>query len=348
MYGAGLIFIRVYKKEILSLAYLFFVGTAFGAIWIFYDNHDNHGKPVEQIGEALAFVEKHQIVEVIIAATPEPVEVIITATPEPLISRDIPKESWQTHAVKVKAVTHDRPQISIVIDDLGIVKSRTFDVIQLDAPLTLSFLPYAQGLQNITEYARTRGHELMVHLPMEPKGDKDPGPHALLTGGGDEKILQDLSFNLSQFDGYVGVNNHMGSAFTEYSRGLDLILTEVQNRGLLVLDSRTSQNSLLAKMATDRNIPNLTRDVFLDNERDVDYILGQLDKLEKLARKRGNAIAIGHPYRETIAALSLWLPTLKQKGIIVVPLSHLIKSKYHKIQVAQERPQSGGQASSAH
>ncbi|PCI32777.1 MAG: hypothetical protein COB54_06685 [Alphaproteobacteria bacterium] len=340
MHGAGLIFFRVYKKEILSLAYLFFVGSAFGAIWIFYDNHgkhDNHGTLAGTAGKDLAFEENHQIVEMVIAETANPVA-----------AGDIREEAWQTYAVRVEAIVQNHPQISIVIDDLGVVKGRTHEVIKLDAPLTLSFLPYAPDLQNITQFARVSGHELMVHLPMEPKGNKDPGPHALLTGVADEKILQDLAFNLSQFDGYVGINNHMGSAFTEYSRGLDLILDEVQNRGLLVLDSRTSQYSLLAKMATERDIPNLTRDVFLDNEQDVDYILGQLDKLEKMALRRGSAIAIGHPYGETIEALSRWLPTLKQKGIVVVPLSHLIKSKYHKIQVAQERRQSGGQASSVH
>lgn len=333
MYGAGLIFLRVYKKEILSLVYLFFVGSAFGAIWIFYGKQGTAGI---NTAEASVIVENPRIVELVMAEAEKPVALV-----------DKAKQAWQTYAVNMDGA-QDGPQISIVIDDLGVVKGRTLEVIKLDAPLTLSFLPYAQDLPTITQAARASGHELMVHLPMEPKGDKDPGPHALLTGVADEKILQELMFNLSQFDGYVGVNNHMGSAFTEDPRGLDLILDEVRNRGLLVLDSRTSQNSLLAKMATDRDIPNITRDVFLDNEQDVAYILGQLDKLEKMAQRRGNAIAIGHPYKETIQALALWLPTLKQKGIVVVPLSHLIKRKYHKIQMAQERSQSGGQASSVH
>ena len=317
----GIIFLWIYRKEVLSLAYLFLIGGAFGAIWIFYGRTS---------ANTLAFEEDHKIVEVVISHMAKPV-----------VKPKIIAEAWKTNAVGVAA--DDRPQISIVIDDLGVVKSRTFDIIKLDASLTLSFLPYAPDLKNMTRYAREQGHELMLHLPMEPKGDKDPGPHAMLTGVSDEKILAELSFNLAQFDGYVGLNNHMGSAFTENRRGLDLILKEVGKRGLLVLDSRTSKKSLFAGMAADRNIPNVTRDFFLDNEQDVDYILGQLKKLEKMALRRGSAIAIGHPYDETIAALSIWLPSLKEKGIVAVPLSALVKRKYQEIYMAK----GGGRSSSS-
>ena len=329
MRRAGIVFLWVYRKEILSLAYLFLIGGAFGAIWIFHDNNAGQGK------KALAFEENHEIIEVVIADVSKPVETI-----------KIIEETWKVNAVSVSAPIDDKPQISIVIDDLGLLKKRTLGVIKLEAPLTLAFLPYAQDLKDVTRYAKEQGHELMVHLPMEPKGDKDPGPHAMLTGVSKDKILEDLHFNLSQFEGYVGINNHMGSAFTEDSRGLDLILNEVHKRGLLVLDSRTSKKSLLAGMAADRNIPNITRDFFLDNKQDLGYILGQLAKLEEMAKRRGSAIAIGHPYAETIEALSEWLPTLNEKGITVVPLSHLIKRKYQKIFLAKDMA-GGGQASSS-
>lgn len=321
MNRTGIIFLWTYRKEALSLAYLFLIGVAFGAIWIF---HDSNSK------KALAFEENHNIVEVVIADTKKP-SVILKIPPKPF------EAAWKTHAVRVAAIAEDKPQISIIIDDLGVVRDRTLDIIKLAAPLTLSFLPYAPNLFDVTHLAKDQGHELMVHLPMEPKGDFDPGPHALLTHATDDKILQDLRFNLSQFEGYVGLNNHMGSAFTENRQGLDLILDEIQKRGLLVLDSRTSGKSLLAEMAAERNIPNVKRDIFLDNEQDEDYILNQLKKLEKMAMSRGHAIAIGHPYKVTIKVLSIWLPTLKEKGIAVVPLSQLVKNKYDKIQLAESR-----------
>lgn len=330
MKRAGIVFLWIYRKEILSLVYLFLIGGAFGAIWIFHDNNAGEAK------KEPVFEENHKIIAVVTADTEKPAKAMTTI-----------KEAWKVNSVRVAALVDSQPQISIVIDDLGLLQKRTKDVIKLDAPLTLSFLPYAPNLKNVTRRARDRGHELMIHLPMEPKGDKDPGPYALLTSVSDHKILENLHFNLKQFKGYVGINNHMGSAFTEDYRGLALILNEVQKRGLLVLDSRTSKKSLFAKMAEDRNIPNITRDLFLDNERDVGYILGQLEKLEKMALRRGSAVAIGHPHGETIEALSIWLPTLKEKGIAIVPLSHLVKRKYEKEYLARSAPRhtaGGGQA----
>ncbi|VAV93543.1 Putative periplasmic protein YibQ, distant homology with nucleoside diphosphatase and polysaccharide deacetylase [hydrothermal vent metagenome] len=320
-----IVFIWRYRKEALSLVYLFLIGMAFGAIWIFYDNNAK---------KTLAFEEDHDSVEMVVSESREsyvPPEI-------PIQTRE---KAWRANAVKMSAIRDDRPQIAIVIDDLAVVRSRSLDIINLPAPLTLSFLPYAPDLPEITRMAHNRGHELMVHLPMEPKGDFDPGPHALLTHVSHEKMRADLIFNLSRFDGYVGLNNHMGSAFTEDRKSLDLVLDEVQRRGLLVLDSRTSRKSLLAKMSTDRNIPNMTRDFFLDNEQDVDYIFAQLTKLEDMARRKGSAIAIGHPYAETIEALTLWLPTLKARGIMVVPLSHLIKRKYEGIRLAKNSSTAG-------
>jgi len=341
-------FSRVFGKKALSLAvlflFLFLVGMGFGTIWIF---HDIKTKETQKSETVLAFEEDHNIIEVEILDTTK-------ATDDTLISQDEPAELnypiekhedpqpnqaeiWRLNGVQVTDNVDGKPQVTIVIDDLGVVKNTTLGIIAMEGPLTLSFLPYGRNLREITQSAAKKGHELMIHLPMEPRGDKDPGPHAMRVDATDGQTMKDLYFNLSQFEGYVGLNNHMGSAFTEDRAGLGLVLDEVKKRGLLVLDSRTSRKSLLAELASDKNIPNMTRDVFLDNVQDVDYILGQLLKLEKMAKKRGHAIAIGHPYRETIAALTLWLPTLKEKGIALVPLSHIMKRKYDNILLAKGR-----------
>jgi hypothetical protein len=228
-----------------------------------------------------------------------------------------------------------QPQISIVIDDLGVVKRNSLRLINMKPGLTLSFLPYATELERQTELARERGHELMLHLPMQPRGDAFPGPHALNSKLSEDELYRQIVWNLDRFDGYVGINNHMGSAFTEDSRGISRLLAEVEARGLLVLDSRTTNNSVLAEMAQSDNIPYTVRDVFLDNTQDVDYILGQLDKLEYYARRHGSAVAIGHPYDETIQALEIWLPKLREKGINLVPLSHIVEGKYRKTMIAR-------------
>jgi len=338
MKQAGTAFFWTYRKEALSLVGLFLLGMGFGATWIFYDNNFKNTSKTET---SLAFEEGHNIIEVEISDTiPKniPEDLGDPSEKKQKMPPDI-TETWKSNAVKVAGHVGDKPQVTIVIDDLGVVKNLTLGIIGLEGPLTLSFLPYGKNLREITRLAASNGHELMVHLPMEPQGDKNPGPHALRVDATDGQNLKDLYFNLSQFEGYVGLNNHMGSAFTEDRAGLNTILDEVKRRGLLVLDSRTSRRSLLAELATDKNIPNMTRDFFLDNVQDVDYILGQLGKLEEMAKKRGHAIAIGHPYKETIEALTLWRAMLKEKGIVLVPLSHIMKKKYDKILLAKGNQQ---------
>ncbi|MCF8474545.1 MAG: divergent polysaccharide deacetylase family protein [Emcibacter sp.] len=327
---SGVITLWHYRKEVISTIYLILIAVAFGAIWQFYKDHsESHKNKMAP----LAFEEDHKIIDVVIAYhEPEP-----EPETEPLqTNAKLVLDAWKANAVQVADYVDTLPQISIVIDDLGLLQNKTLSIINLKAPLTLSFLPYANNLPNMTQMAKDRGHELMIHLPMEPKGNMNPGPHAMRKNITEKQLMKDLTFNLSQFEGYVGLNNHMGSSFTEYRQGLDVILEEIHHRGLLVLDSKTSRKSLLADMATEKNIPNISRDFFLDNEQNLPYILGQLEKLENMAYKNGHAIAIGHPYKETIEALSYWLPTLQKKGIAVVPLSHLVKRKYNHILVVKK------------
>lgn len=250
------------------------------------------------------------------------------STPNIFSNPMVGQRLWKTNAAALAPVLPGQAMVTIVIDDLGILKGRTRKFIEIDAPLTLSFLPYASQLPELTRLARTKGHELMVHLPMEPKGDSDPGPHAMLTSLTSDEARVRLAFNLSRFEGYVGINNHMGSAYTEDSQAVEMLLSHIEERGLLVLDSMTSSGSVLSPLATKKNIANVTRDVFLDNIQETGYILDQLEKVETMAIRRGQVIAIGHPYSQTIEALNLWLPTLKDKNIVVVPLSQIVKRKY--------------------
>lgn len=217
--------------------------------------------------------------------------------------------------------------IAIVIDDLGVNRSGTRGITALPGPLTLSFMTYAEDLEQQTDAARAQGHELFLHFPMEPMSDSaDPGPNALLTGLSDQEIKDRLAWGLDRFDGYVGVNNHMGSRFTSDAEGMELVLGELDRRGLIFLDSLTVASSVGAEVAAEFDIPFVTRDVFLDNEQDEAAIARTLQVLEEKARANGTAIGIGHPYDETIAALRQWLPTLEEKGIALVPVSAIAAS----------------------
>ena len=233
-------------------------------------------------------------------------------------------QTWRRNAVVFKD-DGKRPLIAIVIDDMGLDRPRSSRAVALSPPLTLSFLPYARELREQAAAAHARGHELMLHMPMEPiSAAANPGPGALLVSFDRAEILRRLQAALASFDGYVGFNNHMGSKFTADRAGMDPVLQTAKDRGLLFLDSRTTASSVGDEIAQELAVPSAVRHVFLDDVDSIDNVRAQLLETEHLARRQGFAIAIGHPHDNTLLALSQWLPTLPDKGLAQAPLTAVV------------------------
>jgi len=253
-----------------------------------------------------------------------PAQVAVLPPPVPPPSAGPP--AWLKNAVPAHP-RGDRPAIAVVIDDLGVDRKRSARTVKLPAPLTLAWLPYAQELRAQTRAAREAGHELMLHMPMEPSVHADPGPDALLVGLSRNEIQRRFTQALASFEGYVGVNNHMGSRFTADRNSMAPVLTEVQRRGLLWLDSRTSSSNVAASLAGELQMPFAGRDVFLDNVETVAAVRAQLAKTEAVARQQGYAIAIGHPHDSTLEALAAWLPEVQKRGFVLVPVSAVVRAR---------------------
>lgn len=235
--------------------------------------------------------------------------------------------AWLRHAVAAPRIAGGQAMIAIVIDDMGIDRPRSMRAVELSGPLTLSYLPYGRDLEGQTALARFKGHELMVHLPMEPSGSADPGPEALNTDLDERELRRRIAVNLSHFGSYVGVNNHMGSKFTASRPGMEIVIDEMKKRGLLFLDSRTSAQSVGAELASAAGVPNASRNVFLDDVLSSDNVWHQLGEVEKAAKRNGYAIAIGHPHDNTLTALAQWLPGLREKGFVLVPLTAIVRQR---------------------
>ena len=217
------------------------------------------------------------------------------------------------------------PVVAVVIDDMGISKKRTADIISLQAPLTASFLTYGKELDNQVKNAREAGLEIMVHTPMEPHSKADLAPDTLTTRMDTEDIKSGLKIMLDKFHNVKGINNHMGSKLTEDFERMNAVMEVLSERDLFFLDSKTTAFSVAKKAAKQNLVSYATRHVFLDNENKADYILKQLAIAERIARRNGYAVAIGHPKTGTYQALKQWLPTLEEKKIKLVPMSEIVK-----------------------
>jgi uncharacterized protein len=218
-----------------------------------------------------------------------------------------------------------RPKVAVVIDDMGPNEARSQRVVGLPGPLTLSFLTYADDLATWVARARTAGHEVLAHIPMEPLDARhNPGPGALRVSMTVADVRAQLAADLDGWSGYVGVNNHMGSRFCQNRTLMDAVMEELKSRGLLWLDSKTIAATEGVAAAEAARVPYLVRDVFLDNVDTVNAVLAQLDQLEAIGHERGGAIAIGHPRDATIEALDRWLSSLERRHLALVPITALV------------------------
>ena len=266
-------------------------------------------------------------------AAPAPV-----STPDPpkaidLASLGLPAEpspssgAWRAHALP-PVDAQGRAMIAIVIDDVGVDRANAERAIGLPAPVTLSLMSYADDLPQLAANARAVGHELMLHLPMQPLDPTvNAGTNSLRVDQSPAQLVATLDWALARFDGYIGVNNHMGSAFTREPASMAVILSELHKRGLMFLDSRTVADTTGSAIAARLGLPHLDRDLFLDNDPAPAAIAAQLAELERIAHEKGAAIGIGHPYPSTIEALQRWIPELETRGIVVVPVSTILRKK---------------------
>jgi polysaccharide deacetylase 2 family uncharacterized protein YibQ len=218
-----------------------------------------------------------------------------------------------------------KPCIALIIDDIGFSFSRTGLFLDLKVPITFSILPRLVHSRDLAYEIRDKGHEIMLHQPMEPlSSHMDPGPGALYVGYGAMRIADIVEENIGNVPFAAGVNNHMGSKFTECPREIKETLKVVRKKDLFFVDSLTSSRSMGYKTARGLHMPAACRNIFLDNVPHESDILIQLEKLKKHAQKYSRAIGIGHPFPETAAAIGHFWDNIKDSGISLVHVSKVM------------------------
>jgi hypothetical protein len=191
--------------------------------------------------------------------------------------------------------------------------------------LTFSILPHSPFQQRIAQLARSKGLEIMIHMPMEPVEypQVNPGPGTLLTSMSPDELINQLDQNLDTLPGVKGINNHMGSRLTSESTQMYQIFSVLKKRGLFFIDSRTTAESLCEPSARLFQIPFAQRDVFIDHHLKANFIRKQIKELIRIAQKNGEAVGIMHPHSTTLQVLQEILPDL-QRQVQLVPASKVV------------------------
>jgi len=219
------------------------------------------------------------------------------------------------------------PRVAIIIDDMGSDMDALRKLIDMRAPLDVAVLPMLRHSKDTAGLAKDAGLEVLLHLPMQPKGDslKGLGPGALLVGMDGKTIKDTVAAGLETVPGAVGVNNHMGSALTEEKVPMRSVMEVLNKRGLFFVDSKTTSKSAATVAAREAGVRSASRRVFLDDSTDPADIKAQFARLIKIAKRDGSAIAIGHPHPNTLSVLKEEIPVIKESGVELVQAGKLVK-----------------------
>jgi len=239
-------------------------------------------------------------------------------------------KSLDKNIVVVKAVIV-KPRISIVIDDLGDNSIIARKLLSLPAKVTAAILPSTPHAKFISKYATEKGHEVIMHLPMEAFTRPDLlGPGALLENMDQSTFNDTFSQNIESIPHIIGFNNHMGSLLTENIEKMTWLMNEAKDKNLFFLDSKTSESSIAEDVASTEGVPTIGRDVFLDHDKEYDSLLRQFNLSKKIAKQTGEVVIICHPYPETLSFLQEQLGEISDE-FEFVGVSELLPNKELKM-----------------
>ena len=219
---------------------------------------------------------------------------------------------------------HDngKPKVALVVGGLGLNAAATRAAIErLPAEVTLSFVPYADGLQAWIDLARADGHEVLLEIPMEPLDypNNDPGPSTLMANAPKEETVKRLDWLLSRASGYFGVTNYLGGKFVTVESAMSILTGALKARGLGLLDDGSAAHRGM------NGLPRASADAVVDEQLAADSIDHQLLALESAALQHGQALGAGFAYPVTINEVVHWAQGLAGRGYQLAPASAIAR-----------------------
>ena len=249
---------------------------------------------------------------------PAPIEGLFAKSPSgslPIIGAD-GRTASKAYARPFKA--DGRPKIALIVRGLGLNPRITQQAIDALPPeTTLSFVPYADGLQTWVNIARAKGHEVLLEVPMEPLDypDNDPGPQGLMSASPPAENAKRLEWVMGRTTGYFGLTNYLGSKFIGSDEGMNALFDVLRQRGLAFIDDGTAFTRV-------GDVQRASADRVLDGQQlSADSIGKQLEGLELAAKQNGQALGVGSAYPVTIDQLARWSREASARGFQLAPAS---------------------------
>ncbi len=224
-------------------------------------------------------------------------------------------------------VAADAPRIAIIIDDLGYHLANGKRAIGLPGPVAFSFLPGAPRARALAEHAHALGKDVLLHLPLQAqRDDEQREPSEIDIDMSRARLAAVFGEAVRSVPHVVGINSHRGSLLTRHPGHMQWLMEEIGKREpLFFVDSFTHHGSVALQIARENGIEATKRDVFLDPDASPETVAREFDRMKRLARERGAAVAIGHPHPATLELLERELPRLVDEGFQLVRISELVR-----------------------
>ncbi|MCG7406110.1 divergent polysaccharide deacetylase family protein [Paenibacillus sp. ACRRX] len=247
----------------------------------------------------------------------------------PTIGAAIPNEQLNLPQVTNLQAIQDKKSVAIVIDDFGNKMKGTELMLKLPVHITVAVMPFLQTSVADAKLAHQMGHEVIVHMPMEPKSGKASwlGPGAILSSQSDEEIEKRIRTAIDAVPHAVGMNNHMGSKITGDKRVMRVVLRVIKEKGMYFLDSKTNYRSVIGEVAKEIGVPVVNNQIFLDDVYSESHVTKQWSKVLDQLKSSAACITIGHVGAgglKTAAVLHRQVPQA-MKDVHFVRISELVK-----------------------
>lgn len=215
--------------------------------------------------------------------------------------KNIKKDSFEAVPFTPNASIKGRAKLVIVIDDVATFEHASM-IKSLGLKITPSIFPATKTHPDTPNIARTFEF-YMIHLPMQAKHFDSPEIGTLTINESFESMLEKIKKIRKDFPRAKYTNNHTGSRFTSDFDAMDKAYRALIEQGFVFVDSKTIAQTAVARAAKKHNQPYISRDIFLDDDPSASAVRRELVAAVNLAKKRGYAIAIGHPKKNTISVI---------------------------------------------